>query len=84
MDFGKALSALKSGYRITRSGWNGKGMYVYYVPMNKYKSLTEAAKEEFGEYVPYRAYLAIRTAEGDVATWSPSCSDVLAEDWTTI
>ena len=28
MDFGKALEALKAGKRVTRKGWNGKGLSV--------------------------------------------------------
>lgn len=31
--------------------------------------------------VPYRAYLALKTVDNDVATWVPSVSDILAEDW---
>ena len=34
--------------------------------------------------VPYRPYLALKTAQGDVATWAPSCSDALAEDWAVV
>ena len=30
MDFGKALEAVKSGKKIFRLGWNGKGMFVVY------------------------------------------------------
>lgn len=29
MNFGKALKALKKGKSVARSGWNGKGMYIY-------------------------------------------------------
>lgn len=29
MNFGEALEYLKSGHRIRREGWNGKGMYLY-------------------------------------------------------
>lgn len=28
MDFGAALVALKSGQRVSRAGWNGKGMWL--------------------------------------------------------
>jgi hypothetical protein len=34
--------------------------------------------------VPYRAYIALKTAQEDIATWAPSGSDALAEDWCTI
>lgn len=86
MDFGEALKALKSGDRVGRSGWNGNGMFAYLVPAASYPVQTGAAASHFGEgsMVPYRAYLALKTAQDDVATWAPSCSDVLAEDWELV
>jgi hypothetical protein len=29
LDFSLALDAAKAGYKVSRIGWNGKGMYVY-------------------------------------------------------
>lgn len=81
MSFGHAVDLLKIGAKVTRSGWNGSDMFVYYVPSGEFPALTEIAKAEFGATVPYRAYLALRTAQGDVCTWVPSISDVLANDW---
>lgn len=85
-DFGEALRYLKMGKKVTRTGWNGSGMFVYLVPSNWYPAQTDVAKSFFGEncMVPYRAYLALKTAQGDVATWAPSCSDALAEDWVLV
>lgn len=81
--FGHALEALKAGRKVARTGWNGNGMFAYFVPAAAYPAQTGAAKSHFGEgsLVPYRAYLALKTADDDVATWAPSCSDVLADDW---
>jgi Protein of unknown function (DUF2829) len=81
--FSAALVVLKDGGRVARSGWNGNGMFAYLVPAASYPVQTGAAKAHFGEgsLVPYRAYLALKTAQEDVATWVPSVSDVLAEDW---
>lgn len=84
MSFGHAVQALKEGHKVARAGWNGANQYVYHVPANRYPVQTDAAKAEFGEYVPYRAYLALKTAQGDVATWVPSISDVLADDWQIV
>jgi hypothetical protein len=36
------------------------------------------------DMVPYRHYIALKTAQNDVATWSPSTSDALAEDWEIV
>lgn len=81
--FGAAIEALKAGKKVSRLGWNGSGQFVYLVPGSAYPAQTGVAKAYFGEgaLVPYRAYLALKTAHGDVATWAPSCSDALAEDW---
>lgn len=81
-DFGQALNWLKQGEKVSRKGWNGSNMYAYYIPANSYPAITEIAKKEFGDkLVPYRPYLALKTAQNDVATWNPSTSDCLAEDW---
>lgn len=82
LNFGEALAAAKQGKRIARSGWNGAGMFAYIVPASSYPATTEVAKKYFeGKPVPYRAYWALKTAQGDIATWAPSGSDTLAEDW---
>lgn len=84
MDFGAAIIAAKKGLKVTRTGWNGSGMYAYIVPANTYPAQTEIAKKEFGDMVPYRAYWALKTAQNDVAAWAPSGSDSLAEDWQIV
>ena len=84
MNFGKALELLKEGKKVARSGWNGKGMYIYYVPAASYKACTENARKEFGEMVPYEPYLAIKNVKGTISTWVPSINDCLAEDWQEV
>lgn len=86
MTFGLAIEALKRGDTVARTGWNGKGMFVYLVPANAYPAQTGAAKAHFGEgaLVPYNAYMALVSATGLVSTWVPSVTDVLAEDWAIV
>lgn len=79
--FDFALNLLRQGKKLARAGWNGKGMYVYLVPANAYLAQTEAARSEFGEMVPYGAYLAMRTADARVVPWNPSQTCLLASDW---
>lgn len=83
LTFGLAIEAMRKGLRLSRSGWNGKGMFVYYVPANSYPVQTGAAKSHFGEgsMVPYNAYMAIKNVNNTVSTWVPSVNDCLAEDW---
>lgn len=86
LTFGDALQALKAGKRVARVGWNGKGMFVYYVRAAAYLAQSEAAKTYFGEnaYVPYAPYLALKGVDERVSTWVPSINDVLAEDWVVL
>lgn len=84
--FGQALEAIKAGQRIARTGWNGKGMFVYLVPPASYPVQTGAAKAHFGEgaMVPYNAYMAIKNVDNTVSTWVPSVNDCLATDWGVV
>lgn len=86
MNFGEALETLKSGKKVARAGWNGKGMFLYHVPANRYTALTDAAKEIAGEdgKVEYGAYIAMKTAQGNVVPWLASQTDMLAEDWEVV
>jgi hypothetical protein len=83
LSFGQAIELMKEGKKVTRTGWNGKGMFVYYVPANSYPA--ERGTNVQGVFpddmVPYRHYLALKTAQNDVAVWAPSTSDALANDW---
>lgn len=84
-DFGSAVYLLKIGKKVARKGWNGSGMFVYYVPAASYPVERNNLETMGGQFpddmVPYREYLALKTAQGDVATWAPSVSDALATDW---
>lgn len=84
MKFGEAIEKAKEGKKITRAGWNGKGMFIYYVPKSKYKACTKIAEAFFGQEVPYRDYLAMKTVNDEVVPWVASQSDILEEDWMEV
>ena len=84
LNFGLAIEAIKKGHKVAREGWDGKGLFVYYVPDNSYKTQTEVAKKEFGEYAKYNHYMALKGVDGVVSTWVPSVTDCLADDWVII
>ncbi|WP_276122711.1 DUF2829 domain-containing protein [Pararhizobium qamdonense] len=90
-DFGTALQALKTGKRIARRGWNGKGMFVHLNPGSVHgivKSpliegvhprLFEAGDRDTTTRMPN---LNLRAADGSTVTgWLASQTDLLAEDW---
>lgn len=84
-DFGIAIRKLKEGKRVMRAGWNGKGMFVYYVPAASYPMQRNSLQTMGGifpdDMVPYGAYIAMKTAQDNVVPWLASQTDVLAEDW---
>lgn len=84
-DFGTALHLMELGERVQREGWNGKGMFVYIVPAASYPAQRNTKGVLVGDYpddmVPYGAYIALKTASGEVVPWTISQSDALATDW---
>lgn len=88
LSFGHAIVAAKAGKWVSRIGWNGKGMFIYYVKANSYPVERNAGSAISGHFsdnmVPYRDYLAMLTAQGDVVPWVASQSDILSDDWFVI
>lgn len=84
MNFGEAIEALKEGKKVQRTGWNGKGMFLYHVPAGSYPAVTDIGRETFGDTVPYGAYIAMKTAQNNVVPWLASQTDVLADDWEIV
>lgn len=86
MDFGSAIMNMKEGHKVARKGWNGKGMFLYHVPAAKYKRCTESARciADKNDMIDYGAYIAMKTAQGNVVPWLASQTDMLAEDWLVV
>lgn len=86
MNFSDALNNIKGGHRVYRSGWNGKGMFVFLVPGSVFKVNREPLLSILGEgtEVTYRPHIDIRTADGAISVWQPSMGDVMAEDWEVL
>ena len=86
MDFGQALIALKQGSNVQRSGWNGKGMFVFLVPESTFvvnrPPLLGIYPE--GTVINYNAHMDIKNVNGSISTWVPSVNDCLAEDWVVV
>lgn len=88
MNFGDAIEALKEGKKVTRTGWNGKGMYLWLMPAATVKAewcrephLKEIAENNGGE-VECLGSIRMKTADNKVLTgWLASQTDMLSEDW---
>ena len=88
MNFGEAIEAMKNGKMVTRSGWNGKGMYLWLLPAARVKAEwckephLKALAEENGGEVECLASIRMKTADNKVLTgWLASQTDILSEDW---
>lgn len=86
MNFGDALTALKSGTRVARRGWNGKGMFVAYQPgypdgIGINANTAGATGIPQGTVCAFRPYLMMQTADGEFVPWVASQTDLLADDW---
>lgn len=75
MTFGMALSRLRAGQLLQREGWNGKGMYIRYVPEQG------VVLEHLQLVYPVPGDGAGPYPNGAVVPWAPSQTDVLARDW---
>lgn len=88
MSFGLAIEALKKGHKVARRGWNGKGMFLYYVPAAAYPAQRNALGTMVGVFpddmVPYCAYIAMKTAQDNVVPWLASQTDMLSDDWEIV
>ena len=86
MDFGQALAALKNGSRVTRTGWNGKGQFVYLVPGSTFTVNRPPLLGIYpqGTEIRYRPHLDLRAADGSCVPWQASQGDVMAEDWEEV
>ena len=90
LTFGDALIALKDGKKVARTGWNGKGMFIF--RQKRYpegiaanKNTAEALGVKKGTQIKVTPYLMMKAADGTLITgWLASQTDILAEDWTIL
>ena len=86
MSFGLAVEALKKGFRVARSGWNGKGMWLLLIRSNEWDVAPGllAARLDNPSIVPTRPWIGMKTADNKFVPWLASQTDVLADDWTLV
>lgn len=83
MNFGQALEALEAGKKVARSGWNGKGMFLFLVPGSTFKVNRPPLMGIYpeGTEINYHAHVDMKTTDGTVVPWLCSQTDMLAKDW---
>ena len=76
---GWAISAVQHGHKVRRKGWNGKGLWVSYVPAGSL-----SVPQKFGGGHDTTAALMMHTADDMLVPWLASQSDLLAKDWEIV
>lgn len=71
MNFSEALDILKKGGKVSRNGWNGKGMYVDCCILMDFNKVQ----------VNNPCLRLWNTKNNYFNTWIPSITDIFAEDW---
>ena len=86
MSFGLAIEALKLGDRVSRAGWNGKGMFLFAVPGSESKVNQFSLKDTYPENARFtiRPHINMFTVDGEVVPWVASQTDILADDWRIV
>lgn len=93
MTFGLAIEAAKKGFKIARRKWNGKNMFVVYMPpmylppyntQGTERKVNDRTAKYIGEDKPLdcQPYFAMFNAQEQwIPGWSASQSDMLDNDW---
>jgi hypothetical protein len=83
MDFSEALKYVKEGSRISRTGWNGKGLWVELQKPDEHSKMTrpylylvspKGSTNQFGDDVK----------DFERVPWLASQTDLLANDWNAL
>lgn len=73
MDFENALTLLKEGKTVTRTGWNGKGI-----------SVTAQFPDEHSKMKNPYLYIDATALGGTLNPWFPSQTDLFGTDWEEV
>lgn len=91
MTFGDAIYFLKTGKKVARQVWNGKGMYLAIQSgsiISKEHARGGVAKciaDEGSDNIKILPHIDMKSADGScVVGWLASQTDMLAEDWVLI
>lgn len=100
MTFGKALEELNKGAFVARSGWNGKGMFIYKVEASDptleqlrgrcrdaidYANSRDNEMHSTQEKTHINAHIDMKAADGSIVVgWLASQTDMQADDWYVV
>lgn len=88
MTFGDAIEAMYEGKKVARSGWNGRGQWVVWMPPMVIAENQVNARTK--KHVPYGdlrvgGYMVLMTVDGVWQPgWNASTRDVHSDDWKVV
>lgn len=91
MDFSDALKLLRSGKKITRNGWSGKGQWLE-IQEAVFKGATLIQTFDTGNQAgqgrfylkPTLPFIVVYMSSGDCVPWTASQKDLLKDDWEVL
>ena len=91
MDIGQAMQALEEGRYVTRKGWNGRGMFLWWKPPATVRSewchdpVLKHLCDVRGGTVDATGTVCMYTAQGTVVSgWLASQTDLSADDFEVV
>jgi hypothetical protein len=83
MNFSDALANIKTGAKLTRSGWNGADQFVFLVPGSTFAVSRAPLLGIYpeGTVINYAPHIDIKKVDGSISVWAPSMGDLMCEDW---
>jgi hypothetical protein len=78
LDIGEAIQEMRLGMKVARKGWNGKGMWLQFVPGGL--ALIHGGKEP----IAMLPYIVMKTVSDQFVPWLCSQTDLLAQDWERV
>jgi len=79
MTFGDAIEAMKRGERVSRKGWNGKGMWLVLIMPGNAMHVSSAGGFDM------QPCIGMKTAQNTMQPgWLASQADMLASDWEVV
>ena len=86
ISFGLAIEAMKKGLKVCRTGWNGKGMFLFLVPGSTFQVNRAPLLGIYpeGTTINYCPHIDMKAADGSIFAWNPNQLDVLADDWMIV
>lgn len=80
--FGMAIEALKLGHKVSRVGWNGKGMYLaLFDPLKDNLQTLTVTCNEASVPKALHPFIVMSTVDNIYVPWLASQADMLSDDW---